>query len=381
MSVFDIGVVFCGVFISYFGERGHKPKILGISFVIQGIGSLLFALPHFIFGKYQVGTDVQGTFEACNDTIEALSSCDAGNSIAYAIFIIANLVMGIGAASLFTVGISFIDDIVFPKWVSLHVGAFQVCTIIGPALGFGLGSVFLTIYVDPGEPTTLTEEDPGWVGAWWLCFIVIGIVSIIGSIPFFFFPRFLSDSHLVKAERLKQMTGTYKGRFGDESTFLKQVKAFPFHLWGLFKSKSWFFMTVGVTVLFLGLDGLIAFAPKYLETVYQVPSSTAGLLIGAVGKLLAVCSVLMDLNNVNKIISECCLSILNSTHLCESKLCAYHVISNTGWGHWSTDWSIDSVLCQDWQEDGRHTLGGIIPSSHSSHWLLVCLPQCEYCWN
>ncbi len=284
VSVFDIGVVICGVLVSYFGEKGHKPKILGISFIIQGVGSLLFALPHFLFGKYQVGTDAQLTFEACNDTIAAVSSCDSGNSIAYAIFIIANLIMGIGAASLFTVGISYIDDIVYPKWVSLHVGAFQVCTIIGPAFGFGLGSAFLTIYVDPGEPTTLTEEDPGWVGAWWLCFIVIGIVSIIGSIPFFFFPRFLSNSHLVKAERLKQMTGTYKGKFGDESTLLKQVKAFPFHLWGLLQSKSWFFLTVAVTVLFLGLDGLISFAPKYLETVYQVPSSTAGLLIGAVGK-------------------------------------------------------------------------------------------------
>lgn len=298
VSVFDIAVVICGIFVSYFGEKGHKPKIIGISFVIQGIGSLLFALPHFLFGKYEVGSNALVSFEACNDTVTSLSNCDAGNSIAYAIFIVANTVMGIGAAALFTIGVSYLDDIVYPKWVSLHVGAFQISTLIGPAIGFGLGSAFLTVYVDPGESTTLTEADPGWVGAWWLCFILTGVVSVVGGIPFFFFPRLLNDSHLVKEERQKQMARTYKGKFGDEKTFVQQVKAFPFHLYGLFKSKSWFFMMVGVTVLFLGLDGLISFAPKYLETVYQVPSSTAGLLIGALGMFIHTSTLPPSLSNI-----------------------------------------------------------------------------------
>ncbi len=136
------------------------------------------------------------------------------------------------------------------------------------------------------------------MGAWWLCFIVIGNISIFGSVPFFFFPRLLNDSHLVREERLKQMTGTYRGKFGEETTFSKQIKAFSFHLLGLFKSKSWFFITVGVTVLFLGLDGLISLAPKYIETVYQVPSSTAGLIIGAMGKVLYVLLLFLQMSYI-----------------------------------------------------------------------------------
>lgn len=282
IAVFDVAVVVCGIFISYFGEKGHKPRLLGTAFVIQGIGAFVFALPHFIFGKYQSTAEV--SLEACNDTATLVSDCDIGNSAAYAMFIIGNIILGVGAAPLFTIGVSYLDDIVFPKWVSLHIGAFQVSTIIGPAIGFGLGSAFLTIYVDPGEATTLTENDPSWVGAWWLSFVFIGIVSIIGSIPFFFYPRLLNDSHLVLKERQKQMTRSYRGKFGEEETFVKQLKAFPYHLLDVFKSKSWFFITLAIIVLFLSLDGLISFAPKYIESVYMIPSSTSGLLIGGIGK-------------------------------------------------------------------------------------------------
>ena len=37
-SVFDMSVLISVLFISYFGGRGHKPKWLGFSLLIQGIG-------------------------------------------------------------------------------------------------------------------------------------------------------------------------------------------------------------------------------------------------------------------------------------------------------------------------------------------------------
>ena len=284
ISVFDVAVVISVIVISYFGEKGHKPRWIGTAFCIQGIGAFVFALPQFIFGKYQVGSSVELLFEACNDTLEYVPECSAGNSTAYALLILGNVIMGIGAAPLFTLGVSYIDDIVFPKWVSIHIGLFQVSTIAGPAVGVGIGSVLLKIYVDPGETTTLTEDDPSWVGAWWLGFLFVSIVSILCSIPFFLYPRLLDDSHLVMKERQKQMARTYKSKFGEEKSFLEQAKAFPYHLCGLFKSKTWVLLTIGVSVLFLSLDGLVSFAPKYIESVYRVTPSTSGLLAGAVGR-------------------------------------------------------------------------------------------------
>ncbi len=285
--VFDIAVVVSVIIISYFGEKAHKPRWIGIAFVTQGIGALIFALPHFLFGQYDAGSSIGNmtSFESCNDPSLLVPDCDAANTGAYILFLIGNTLIGIAAAPLFTVGVSFIDDIVLPKYVSLHIGAFQVSTIAGPALGFGIGSALLTLYVDVGAPTNLTEDDPAWVGAWWLSFILVAIFSVIGSIPFFFFPRVLPGTHLVTEARQKQMKGTYDGRFGEEKTFVEQLKAFPFHLLGLFKSKAWLFMTIAIAVLFLSLDGLVSFAAKYIESVYRVPPSTAGLIIGAMGTL------------------------------------------------------------------------------------------------
>lgn len=37
-SFFDIAVLISVLFISYFGGRGHKPRWLGISLIIQGTG-------------------------------------------------------------------------------------------------------------------------------------------------------------------------------------------------------------------------------------------------------------------------------------------------------------------------------------------------------
>lgn len=37
-SIFDASVLISVLFISYFGGRGHKPRWLGISQIIQGIG-------------------------------------------------------------------------------------------------------------------------------------------------------------------------------------------------------------------------------------------------------------------------------------------------------------------------------------------------------
>ena len=195
---FDIAVLFSVIFVSYFGGKGHKPRWLGIGLIIQGIGAFVFALPKPIFGNYEAGQRGSLTFEACGDGLDYSSDCDSTNGVALAFFVVGELLIGVGAAPLFTVGTSFLDDIVHPKHVSIHLGIFYTLLVVGPALGFGLGGAFLSIYVDPGVSTHLELDDPGWVGAWWVCFVFAGIVSVLLSIPFLMFPRLLPDSHLIK---------------------------------------------------------------------------------------------------------------------------------------------------------------------------------------
>ena len=293
LAMFDIAVILSVGVISYFGHKAHKPRILGIGMIIHGIGALILAMPQFLFGRYVVGSSTNFHLESCNEHAQS-SSCDPANTAAYMFFIVGDFILGIGAAPLFTVGTTFIDDIVHPKYVSIHLGIFLTMAIVGPAIGYGLGGAFLSVFVDPWESTSLVQSDPGWVGAWWLCFLTVGITSILFSIPFLMFPRLLPNSHMIMEARKKEMAHQYTSKYGDEKSLTSQLKTFPAHLKKLFTSWSWLFVTIATASAFFSLDGMIAFGPKYLEAQFGLTSSSASLTLGAIGECsskLAHCTV------------------------------------------------------------------------------------------
>lgn len=160
-------------------------------------------------------------------------------------------------------------------------------SILGPALGFGLGAGFLAIYVDPwvSIPPGLDPSDPTWVGAWWLGFVFSGLVSWLLAIPFLMFPRLLPNSHLVKAEREKEMAQIYK-RDGskEDANILSKVKSFPYHVGQIFLTPSWIFITIAICFSASVVTGVTAFTPKYYESQFSLTASTASLLAGAIGK-------------------------------------------------------------------------------------------------
>jgi organic anion transporter 4A len=64
-SGYDIASFLCLVPVSYFGGRlgASKPKWIGWGVVIMGIGSFVFALPHFLVGPYR--TEVSDSNNIC----------------------------------------------------------------------------------------------------------------------------------------------------------------------------------------------------------------------------------------------------------------------------------------------------------------------------
>ena len=286
-GVFDLAVLVCVVVVGHFGSQSHKPRWLGIGLFIMAAGAFLFALPQFIFGPYEVGTTAQLQLEACEGFPFSLD-CSSANNIAYAIFVIANILIGIGASPLFVLGPVFIDEIVLPKYVSIHLGLFYVSSVVGPAFGYGLGGLFLSIYVDPWRDTSLEESDPGWVGGWWICFVFTGVISVLCAIPFMFFPRTLSNSAEVEKARRKQSPKTYTSKYSNEKSFFSLLKAFPRHLMEL--SLSWLAISVAIASSYYVLSGMVTFAPKYLEAQYGIKASTASLLVGGVGMYVHVCA-------------------------------------------------------------------------------------------
>ena len=224
------------------------------------------------------------TLQACVLSSDVPSAdCVSSNALAYCIILLANVLIGIGAAPLFSIGISFIDDITLPKYVPIHLGALFICLALGPAIGYGLGGAFLSIYVDPWVDTQLTETDPGWVGAWWIGFIICGAASLIAAVPFFFFPRHLSNYNDIVQARKSEHVTSYETELNEQGSLRDQLKAFPAHILGLLKNLSFLFVSLGLSFLFLTLYGMVAFGPKFIESVFNIPASTASLLAGGIG--------------------------------------------------------------------------------------------------
>lgn len=123
-------------------------------FDTTGIGCLLFVLPQGLVGRYEPLASTGGLIdgEVCrlsgNDTSEFCFADYGGQWYYIFIFFVAQLLMGAGATSLFTLGPAYLDENVHPKSSPVYLAVFFSMTLLGPGLGFVLGGSLLNIYID-----------------------------------------------------------------------------------------------------------------------------------------------------------------------------------------------------------------------------------------
>lgn len=61
--------------------------------------------------------------------------------------------------------------------------------ILGPIIGYGLGYIFLRIYIVPTLTPIISPDDPRFLGAWWLGWIIIGPVMFVFAFLIRIFPK------------------------------------------------------------------------------------------------------------------------------------------------------------------------------------------------
>jgi hypothetical protein len=62
----EVGSLITTLFVSYFCARSHIPRCIAVSALCCAVGSVLYALPHFLSGSYTVNNKVM------NKTIDGL---------------------------------------------------------------------------------------------------------------------------------------------------------------------------------------------------------------------------------------------------------------------------------------------------------------------
>ncbi|XP_045411211.1 solute carrier organic anion transporter family member 1C1 isoform X2 [Lemur catta] len=262
---FEIGNLLVITFVSYFGAKLHRPKIIGAGCLIMGVGTLLIAMPQFFMEQYRYER-----YSPFSNSTLSISPCLLESSSQLPISVLEK------------------------SQSKISNGCVQTVAIIGPIFGFLLGSLCAKLYVDIGfvnlDRITITPKDPQWVGAWWLGYLIAGIISLLAAVPFWCLPKSLprpqsgedSNSSTEKSKFIIDDHTDYKTPHGEKAKIMEMARDFLPSLKNLFGNPVYFLYLCTSTVQFNSLFGMVTYKPKYIEQQYGQSSSKANFVIGLI---------------------------------------------------------------------------------------------------
>lgn len=286
-SGYDIASFLLLAPISYFGGTRSKPLFVGVGCVVLGLGAFVFAMPHFLVGPYSYSS---------SDDVEPLCYARGGPSFCKAnqteslnqfkyMFLVGQMLHGAGATPFFTLGCTYLDEIVSTKMSSVYIGIFYTMAIIGPALGYILGGQFLKIYTDLYVDTAglgLTPASGVWVGAWWLGFVVSCVTAFVAAIPISAFPKILPGSLRIQAQKKSEMHQKLQKSEAAQTGFGARARDLPASFKILITNPTFVFLSLAGATEGMLVSGLATFLPKVIEFQFSIAASLAALIMGAV---------------------------------------------------------------------------------------------------
>uniref|UniRef100_A0A673IWZ4 Solute carrier organic anion transporter family member n=2 Tax=Sinocyclocheilus rhinocerous TaxID=307959 RepID=A0A673IWZ4_9TELE len=322
---FEMGNLLVITVVSYFGAKFHRPKIIGAGVLLMGVGTLLMALPQFIMSQYKYDTAAAHGNDADNFTVSSTCSSDnqstvqqlvsgclkgeAESSPTWVIVLFGNILRGIGEASIGPLGMSFIDDYARPENSAFYIGCLHTLGVIGPIFGYSLGSLCASLFVDIGlvnqESVTITPQDSRWVGAWWLGYVVSGLLTLLAALPLWFLPRALPENP--QTSKLDHPSSQHKHTL----SITEIAKDFGPSLKRLLTNGIYLLYLVYSVLAFNAFTIVITYTPKYLEQQFGQSASKTNFLIG----VTSIPSVALGMFLSGWIMKRFKLSLLGSTRL------------------------------------------------------------------
>ncbi|XP_030842729.1 solute carrier organic anion transporter family member 4A1 [Strongylocentrotus purpuratus] len=292
ISIYEIVSVFLVLFVCYLGDRGHKLRWVSVGCVLIAIAACLFALPHFTTPTYSYASAGPSYFctigntsvDECSSTTSTTTTTSSDLFNYYYVFVAAMVVGAIGALPMYTLGLTALDESVTSSNNGIYIGIFYAVATLGPGCGFLVAGVCLSYFTELRIPEglNLSPLDPGWVGAWWIGFIISFVMLLITAVPMSLFPRELPTTAKIRAEKEDQShknagsNVTSQAGFGTRPTdFFKAIKY-------LFVNPTFMFTCLGGVANTLIFISFGTFLPKLFENQFSVSASLATILTGII---------------------------------------------------------------------------------------------------
>ncbi|KAJ8275540.1 hypothetical protein COCON_G00072920 [Conger conger] len=313
----EVGNTVLIVFVSFFGSRVHRPRFIGGGGIIAGMAAIMMAMPHFLSRPYEYSNSIVNALNSSLCLMESSPRTEAlhqnctenqrdDNQAVMVIMFLGQLLLGIGCVPIQPFGISYIDDFASKRNSPMYLGIVFAITTMGPAAGFILGSFMLRFYVDidkPGKGVRLTNQDPRWVGAWWLGFLVAAAFLFLTSIPYFFFPREMPKEDAAGADmevetKTKDKEEKPKSDPLQDLTLVQFLRSFPLIVLRTLRNPIFLLVVLAQVNLAAVAAGVATFMSKFIEKQFtkstsysnmvigglNIPAATLGVLLGAVMK-------------------------------------------------------------------------------------------------
>ncbi|XP_071946111.1 solute carrier organic anion transporter family member 2A1-like [Antedon mediterranea] len=303
------------VFVTFYGNKSHRPRIIGSSGIIVGIGFFLLAMPHFTTDPVSY-TDNSYSLQAnendsnsrqvnnkelCSVDDVAQDRCSSGDVAEDApasLFwlIVGQVLLGVGGSPLFPLTITYLDDsTVDSTTTSVYVAGLFMAMGLGPFLGFVMSFKCLSFYVDfeRVDVIPISPTDPRWIGAWWLGFVIASIVIILFSIPLLFFPRKLNKYELTccggsskekPEEGAFSMADIYKNDIisHKKNGILANLRELLLAIKRLLLNPTLIILNLSISCELAVVGGFAFFMAKYVENQFGLTAATAAIIIGGI---------------------------------------------------------------------------------------------------
>ncbi|CAF0861891.1 unnamed protein product [Brachionus calyciflorus] len=290
LIVYDIANILASPIIGYYGDRRSKTKIISLSMIGLSLGSFLMIIPHFFHFNTLNSENFELSQEQglCHLTNYSLINSRISSRPKYPnlflnkmkfFFYASNMINGVSSVALYTIVISYIENIFKKEKVHLRQGFYYASGAIGVGIGMLATGNFLNI--NPKKKSFL--QNFNWIGAWWIIYIISIGVNL-----------FLSFIILLFSSKLILVKNDESSKSGNLNDFLKNACK-------IMTNKVFIFITICTTFETFLIKGFSSNLTKFLEYQFRLPASTATMIAGGIGLISLVFGPLLGAYIVKKL--------------------------------------------------------------------------------